>query len=154
MADAIVIGLRGEADFDTLVSHFTGLGGDVVLLNPDLVCGRSHITSAVQHAERAFERKTNRSKNILTETILYAAGERQIGKALEKMRPIPGSGKMAAAIFGIEDLRLESIGMTRDDSLLEPSDEKLRRLGIIPEPGISAEKLALEHVAAVDLLKQ
>ena len=148
-----VIGIRCDLPFDDIVAHFRELGGDVVLLNPKYVCGRDHILSAVMHAERAFAQGTNRSKSVITETILYAACERQISKALAKMRPEEGCGGMAAAVFGVSDLRLDMIKAVSDDSLLECTDEKAKCLGI-SVPGIPPEDLILEMVAVMDIQKQ
>ncbi|MCL1811560.1 MAG: hypothetical protein FWG41_05025 [Methanomassiliicoccaceae archaeon] len=149
-----VIGIKGSLGFDEIIRHFTEMGGDVVLLDPSVVCGRDHIITAVMHAERAFENGTNRSKTLLTETILYAAGDRQIGRALEKMRPKEDSGEMVAVLFGIDDPKLDLIGMERCDGIIEASPEKAGNLGADMFDGISCEDAALEHVAMTDLLKQ
>ena len=149
-----VIGIRGDTEFGEVVRHFTDLGGDVVLFDPSMVCGRDHILSAVMHAERAFRNGTNRSKTLLTETILYAAGERQIGRATEKMRPKDGKKEMVAALFGIDDPKLDTIGMERCDEIMDASMEKVRNLGADVFDGISCEDAVLEHIAMTDLLKQ
>jgi len=149
-----VIGIRGDAGFDEIIRHFTGLGGDAVLLDPGVVCGRDHLLSAAAHAERAFRNGTNRSKTLLTETILYAAGDRQIGRAMEKMRPKDGKNGMVAVLFGIDDPELGRIGMTRCDEIMNASPAKAEALGIDVFEGISYEDAALEHVAMADLLKQ
>jgi len=148
-----VIGIRCDLPFSEIIDHFRGLGGDAVLLNPKYVCGRDHILSAVMHAERAFAQGTNRSKSVITETILYAACERQISKALAKMRPEEGCSGMAAAVFGVTDLCLDRIKASADDSLLECTDEKAKCLGIYV-PGIPPEDLILEMVAVMDIQKQ
>ena len=70
-----VVGMRGDADFESIVGHFQSLGGDVILMDPDMVCGRDHLLSAAMHGERAFSEGTNRSNSLLTEIILYAAWE-------------------------------------------------------------------------------
>ena len=149
-----VIGIKGELGFDGVVKHFTELGGDVVLLDPNMVCGRDHILSAVMHAERAIMNGTNRSKTLLTETILYAAGERQIGRAMEKMRPKDGNDGMVAVLFGIDDPKLGEIGMVRCDEIMEPSLQKANNLGADTFEGISFEDAVMELVAMTDLLKQ
>ncbi len=149
-----VIGIRGNASFDEIVSHITSLGGDVILLDPDMVCGKPHIISAAMHAERAFEQGHNRSKNILTETILYAACDRQIGKAMKKMGPKPGRKEYVACIFDLDDPKIEAIGMVEDDSLCCISEEKMKNLGIQKDNLTSVENSILEAVAMVDLLKQ
>ena len=149
-----VIGIKGDAGFDEIIKHFTSLGGDVVLLDPNMVCGKDHILSAVMHAERAMSEGTNRSKTLLTETILYAAGDRQIGRAMEKMRPKKGNKEMVAVLFNIGDPKLEKIKMTRCDWVIDASPEKAKNLGAEVFDGISCEDAVLEHVAMADLLKQ
>ena len=149
-----VIGIKGDLGFDDIIKHFTELGGEVVLLDPEMVCGMDHILSAVMHAERALRNGTNRSKTLLTETILYAAGDRQIGRALEKMRPKDGKDEMVAVLFGICDPQLDRIGMVRCDGIIGASKEKAMNLGADLFDGISCEDAALEHVAMTDLLKQ
>jgi len=154
MANVTVIGIRCERPFSVIVDHFIGLGGDVILMDQRYVCGRDHILSAVMHAERAFEHGTNRSKTLLTETILYAAGERQISKALAKMRPEDGCGEMVAAVFGVSDLRLDAIGAVRDDDIFKCTNEKIKGLGLETSDDIPPEDLVLEMVAMMDVQKQ
>jgi KEOPS complex subunit Cgi121 len=146
-----IIGMRGDAEFDDIVRHFTSMGGDVVLMDPDMVVGKGHIISAVRHAERSFAEGTNRSKTLLTEIILYAAWERQISKALAKMKP--KGNEYVALLICIKDPELESIGMVRDDSLIAPTDAKAEKLGLVKGP-IPYEDQAIENVAMVELLKQ
>ncbi len=124
------------------------------MLEPSMVCGKEHVLSAVMHAEKAFADGTNRAKNILTEIVLYAACERQISKALKKMKPREGSDGMVAVVLGIEgDLDLDTLGAERDDSLMDASLEKAEALGVTMFEGVSVEDAVLEQVATVDLLK-
>ena len=154
VADVRVIGLRGDASFDDMVKHFTSLGGEVVIMDPMYVCGKDHIISAVRHAERSFEHGTNRSKTILTEILLYAAGERQISKALEKMKPKAGCREYALALLDVpDDMKLNDIGMERDDSILDANVNKADALGLDHSFDIPIEDLALEMVALLDLAK-
>ena len=147
-----VIGMHGNATFEQMVGHFTSMGGDCVLVDPDMVVGRDHLLSAAEHAERAFREGTNRSKTVLTEIILYSAWERQIGKAMTKMKPKEGRNDYVALLIDIDDPRLEEIGMIRDDSLFEATPEKAERLGLIAG-SLSFEDQAVENVAMVELLK-
>ncbi len=149
-----IVGLRGEFTFREAVDHFTALGGDCILFDPSRVCGKAHIETAFRHAERAFAEGTNRARGILTETILFAACERQIGKALKKMGPRPDSEGMVAAVLDVDgDLHLSDLHATLDDSLCNPSEEKARNLGAELFDGISPEDCVIEQVAMVDLLK-
>ena len=147
-----VIGMHGNATFEQMVGHFTSMGGDCVLVDPDMVVGRDHLLSAAEHAERAFREGTNRSKTVLTEIILYSAWERQIGKAMAKMKPKEGRNDYVALLIDIDDPRLEEIGMIRNDSLFEATPEKAERLGLIGG-SLSFEDQAVENVAMVELLK-
>jgi KEOPS complex subunit Cgi121 len=150
--DFQVIGMRGDASFDEIVAHFTSMGGEVVLMDPDMVMGRDHILSAAMHAERSFSEGTNRSKTILTEIILYSAWERQISKAIAKMRPKDGRNEYVALLMDVKDPDLGSIGMVRDDSLIDSSDEKAAKLGM-QKGHIPYDDQAVENVAMVELLK-
>lgn len=151
---AEAVGIRGPCGFDAIMAHFESLGGGALLLDPMRVCGREHILSAVEHAERAFARGANRSKSLLTETMLYAAGERQISKALELMHPKPGRSEYVAVLFDQpDDLRLGDISMERDDSIMGCTPEKAEAMGLANGMGIPPEDLALERVALLDLMK-
>ena len=149
---ADVIGIRGGAGFDAIVGHLTSMGGDVVLIDPDMVCGKDHVLSALFHAERSMEQGTNRSKTLLTEVILYCAWERQIGKAIAKMRPKEGRDEYVALLLDVDDPRLDEIGMERDDSLVQATDAKAKALGL-DDRFLSYEDQAVENVASVELLK-
>ena len=123
-------------------------------MDPMRICGRDHVISAVMHAERSFEHGTNRSKTLLTEILLYAAGERQISKALSMMKPKGGCKEYALALLDQpDDLRLSDIGMERDDTILDANDEKAGIMGFDRSFGISYEDQALEMVALLDLAK-
>ena len=153
-ADVQVIGIRGDASFERMVEHFTSLGGEVVIMDPMYVCGKDHIISAVRHAERSFEHGTNRSKTLLTEIILYAAGERQISKAMARMRPKERSNEYVLALLDCpSDLKLDEIGMERDDSIIEANESKAKAMGLDSSFGIPYEDQALEMVALLDLAK-
>ena len=154
MVSVNVIGIRCGRPFDDIVAHFQKMGGDVALMNPRYVCGRDHILSAVMHAERAFLHGTNRSRTLLTETILYSAGERQISRALKKMRPEDGCNEMVAVVFNVADLNLEMIGAVADDRILRCTKEKAKDLGLDVSGDVSPEDLVLETVAVVDIQKQ
>ena len=149
-----VIGITGECPFNKAVEHFTSLGGEVILLNPLYVYGERHVLSAVMHAERAFANGAHRSKTLLTETIMYIAGERQASKALNKVRPVSDSGPRVAVLFDIDDPRLDEIGLVRDDSIVKGNPEKARAMGLDKcGQNVDFEELALESVAMLDIEK-
>lgn len=146
------IGIRGDAGFDDILAHFQSLGGDAILMNPDMVCGKDHLLSAAMHGERAFSEGTNRSNSLLTEIILYAAWERQIGKAIAKMKPLDGRHDYAVLTVDVDDPKLDDIGMMRDDSILDATPDKAERLNLLND-SVSIEDQALEMVALLELQK-
>jgi KEOPS complex subunit Cgi121 len=157
------VGVRGKiADPKRLVESLQNLrAGQGLALNAELVCGIDHLRSAVAHAIRAFERKKNVSSTLSIETLLYASGERQISKAMEKMGIAEGAEGAVIVFFGVEDIdgTLRSLGLERDDSVIETSKEKVIRFGItkneidmVPEDSLS--DLVLERIAFVEIQKR
>lgn len=133
--------------------------GEGAAVDADLVCGRDHLQSAAMHALRSFDRGANACSTLGMETVLYASGERQISKALVKMGLRPGAERVALALFDADaDAVLQTLGLRRDDAVLEPSVEKAKRFGISEAelravPPDRYPDLVLERVAFVDLAK-
>ena len=155
-----VAGARGRFSPENLYANLNDMGGPAVAIDPRMVCGRDHLVSAAEHALRAFERGTNSSSSLGLETVLYASGERQISRALEKMGLKPGREEVALVLFDlVADQVIETLGMVRDDSLLECTREKLLAFGIAQEeldtvPPELAGELVLESVAFVEMIKR
>jgi len=154
------IGARGPAgDPAERLAKAKGLDG-IQLLDARLVCGRDHLASAAEHAERAMREGTNAAKALAVEFLLYASGERQIADALAKMGIRSNTTEFAVVAFGGLDVppALVALALTRDDSVLEASRQKLRAFGLSDAeidsvPGDRQTDLVLERVAMVDLLK-
>lgn len=155
------IGARGPArPPDERLATIRRLGQDVQLLDARLVCGRDHLVSAAEHAERAMREGRNAAKSLAVEFVLYASGERQISEAIAKMGVREDTETFAVVTFGREvpGETLRALDLATDDAVLEPSPEKLRAFGI-PDAEIAtvspprAPDLVLERVARVDLLK-
>jgi KEOPS complex subunit Cgi121 len=157
-----IVGARGRVgDPSHLLGRLqTVKGGQVLALDADMVCGREHLESAVEHAHRAFDRGTNSANDIMMETMLYASGERQISKAREKMSLREGSEGVALVLFGAhKDIVLLISGLEEDESVLECNVDKLVRFGIAPQeldavPPGKAKDLVLERVAFVEIMKR
>ncbi len=134
--------------------------GDLQLLDARLVCGRDHLLSAAEHAQRAMHEGTNAAKTLAVEFVLYASGERQIADALAKMGVRRDTTEFALVLFGGSDAEevLAALGLRRDDAVLDFSSAKLAAFGITAKeiesvpPGRAAD-LVLERVALVDLTK-
>ncbi|MDD1770023.1 MAG: hypothetical protein LUO79_02960 [Methanomassiliicoccales archaeon] len=162
MSDVSVIGARGgPIEARGLLHRLKGLGrGEVLVMDADVVCGREHLLSAVEHANRSFANSSNSCKDIAMETMLFASGERQISKAQEKMAPKKGSERFAIVLFDSptdEVLRLASL--ERDDSVLDCTPEKAANFGITRRELETigedrAADLVLERVAFVEIAKR
>ncbi len=85
--DALITGAVPKDWMDRLDSFSESDDHTAIIVNAEMVHGMVHIESAVEHAERAFSQKMNRSRDLEVETILYLTGERRIEKALEMSAP-------------------------------------------------------------------
>jgi KEOPS complex subunit Cgi121 len=160
-----LVGARGRIedseDFvERLRSKATDMGLDVQVFDANLVFGRDHISSALEHALRAFERGTNVASSLMMEVLVYASGERQISTALEKMGVKEGRDGVVIVALGEGDVNhlLEEVGLERDDSIIEGQVEMLPAFGITEReletvPPAKVMDLVLERVALVDILR-
>lgn len=161
----MIIGVRGPIQLEDVLflSKKANRIGTVQVVRADLVVGKAHLESAKLHAERAWEEGRAHAKTLDVEFLRYAAGERQIRRALDKMG-LPETCDAAAIVglgpHGDDAARYlhDGLGAKQDDSLLDASLDKLRAFGISETqlgavtPGKELE-LALEVVAEVDLLR-
>ena len=140
-------------------------------LDAAVVYGKNHLISATRHAQRAFEQRTNATNNLALEILLYAAGERQIQKAITKMGVKKGKQTIAFVLVdplkrkpdakryaaGVDQL-LRMFHLTSDDKVLEGDKDTLKRFGITDQelhtlPESKYSSLILEKVALVDVIK-
>lgn len=82
----LVEGVASVEDVDAFVARLGDIGNEhgcaVQAFDADYVADRAHLESAVEHANRAFERGENVASDRAVEILLYAAGRRQIRRAL------------------------------------------------------------------------
>lgn len=140
-------------------------------LDASAVYGKDHLVSAAKHAMRAFDHQTNATNSLALEVLLYAAGERQIHKAIKKIGIKKGKQTIAFVFIDSEQRRpdkkrihaliqrlLEEFHLTLDDTVLEGNRNTLRKLGISDQeirtiPESKYDELVLEKVALVDVIK-
>lgn len=157
-------GRRSPGDVGPLltVARATALDGglEVQLMRAEMVFGRDHLVSAIEHARRAFKVGTNMADSLAVEVLLYASGRRQIAEALRLMGLRPGTTTVAVVVLGRSDLGevVEDLGMERDDGVLEGRIDALEEFGIgsveretVPADGLF--DLVLERVALVELFR-
>jgi KEOPS complex subunit Cgi121 len=173
-----IIGAKGQINnakgfLKKILEYSRNFNITIQVVDADLVYGSNHLYSAAEHAIRAMQRKTNSTHSLGIEIMLYASGDRQIKNAIKKMGISEKSTSFAFVVVDkIKDLEgakgsisnkeiqrlLDSLGLSRDDSVLEGNREVLKRFGITIEELSTVnpnryEKLILEKVAMVDILK-
>jgi KEOPS complex subunit Cgi121 len=140
-------------------------------LDADLVYGKDHLISAASHAIRACEQKTNATNSLALEILLYAAGERQIQKAIKKIGV--KKGKQGIAFVLVDEAKrpsdrktydavvnrlLKTFHFKRDDKILEGDINTLKRFGITAQelrtvPENKYADMILEKIAMIDIIK-
>jgi len=167
-----IIGAVGEIknidDFLRAVSDFSK-ENDLLIqaFDANVIFGKNHIISAVNHAKRAIERKKNSTNSLKMETLLYSSGERQLKLAIPKMGIKKGKSNITFLLLTqgnqfisekIVDKFLKDLTLKRDDKVLEGDKNTLKSFGINEKEikTLPKEKygiLILEKVAMVDLIK-
>jgi KEOPS complex subunit Cgi121 len=162
-----IIGATGKIkNIDIFLKKISNIAQEnntiIQVFNADLIYGKKHITSAVEHAKRAMIRKTNTTNTIEMEILLYASGDRQLKNAISKMGVKKGNANIAFFIENksdeIEEIILKELLLKRDDKILKGDINTLKKFGITDDEiaTVSKEKyghIILEKVAMVDIIK-
>lgn len=133
------IGIAGLKDVNTgevkklIEESFEHL--EVQFFDADYVATWRHLFFAVLNALKAFRDGANFSKNIATESLLYASTQRQIEKAIEMLGIRSNTRNVAAIAVGEDRKEVESfiailgrsVG-TSDDTVLNVTEKKLRSI--------------------------
>ncbi|WP_458186424.1 KEOPS complex subunit Cgi121 [Haladaptatus sp. NG-WS-4] len=157
-------------DLDAFLERLGAIGEEfdcaVQAFDARYVAGRPHLESAVEHANRAFDREENVARDRAVEVLLYAAGRRQINQALE-MGVSEGEQPVVVAVDaeqGGDDER-ETRAEDAVEHLLEPATtlgqpdrERLFEFFDISEreltaSGASLTDLVCERVALLEVEK-
>ncbi|MDH5448795.1 MAG: KEOPS complex subunit Cgi121 [Candidatus Bathyarchaeota archaeon] len=168
-----IVGFRDVqiSDVDHLLSLVRQKLGDVTVqfFDAQLVAGWQHLYFATLNSLKAFKNRTNISKNLAVECLLYASAQRQIRVALNLMGIKQNSSQIAVLVVADEENVAEKsltevsklILGKRDDGVLDLSVEKMayiRRLFDISDTELAAKleedgekkalsDLVIEHVA-------
>jgi len=172
----VVVGARGTIqNVDEFLQQLLGFSEEhhlvIQALDAKAVYGKDHLVSATEHAVRAFTQGRNAMNFLALELLLYAAGERQIQKAIKKMGVKRGKGQIAFVIIDkkkqsvkgksfdrVVNTLLHTFQFVRDDKVLEGTKDTLKRFGIKQREiqTVSEQRygdLILEKVALVDVIK-
>ena len=160
--DSIESFMAAINEFNTKHSIF------IQVFNAEMICGKIHLQSAVEHALRALEQQRMSTQSLQMEILLYASGERQLKHAIPKVGVKEGEGHIAILFLKEsatkqslnEDINLfiKTFHVKRDDSLLNISKSKIQHWGFSKKEiqtinTESYEDLILEKIAIVDIIK-
>ena len=142
----------------------------IQVFNADMIYGKNHLISSVEHAKRAMKGKTNTTNSLSMEILLYASGERQLKLAIPKMGIKEGQSNIAFVficvnkrikvkiIDHLSDEMLKLLSLQRNDTILKGNKSVLKRFGIDENEIKTVTKdkdgdLILEKIAMVDIIK-
>ena len=106
----------------------TGQVVDVQFFDAELIASQKHLYFAVINALQAFQNKTNISKSLSMETMLYASGQRQIKKAIQLCGIKPETTNMAVVIISKNQAQIQTVVQAVTKYIDAESDEQV--LGI------------------------
>ena len=147
------------------ISNFSDKNNLVIqAFNADVIYGKSHLISAVHHAQRAFERKINTTNSIEKEILLYASGERRLKLAIPKIGVVEGNVNVVFVFIGdiISNKHIYEFitifCLIKDEKVIEGDENTLKRFGLNELEIKTVNKnnysnLILEKVAMVDIIK-
>jgi len=105
---------------------------DLQFFDATLIATPQHLYFATLNALQAFHNKTNISKSIAIEIMLYASAQRQIQKAITHIGIKPQTKNMAVIVVGNNQNQIEAqlkglsihLGCQTDESVLELTKDK------------------------------
>ena len=114
----------------------TQLNVELQFFDASLVATQEHLYFAVLNALQAFQNKTNISKSLAVEAMLYASAQRQIRKAIQRCGIKPETTSMAVVIIGENPAEIETlleaiavcVGAEPDETVLEMTEAKLEKI--------------------------
>ena len=109
---------------------------DLQFFDAHLIATQEHLYFAALNALQAFQNKTNISKSLAMETMLYASAQRQIQKAIQRCGIKPETTSMAVIIIGEDPTQLKTmlqaistcVGVEPDEKVLEMSNFKEQKI--------------------------
>ncbi len=173
----LIFGASGNIhDVDTFIQQLLSFSNKhhvvVQVFDAKAIYSLDHLISATTHARRAFHQGTNATGSLALEILLYAAGERQIEKAIKKIGIRKGKQKMAFVITdsleskgdttidnAVKKKLLTLFHLTSDDASIQGDLATLKRFGISKQELSTVPKdhygdLILVRVALVDVIKK
>jgi tRNA threonylcarbamoyladenosine modification (KEOPS) complex Cgi121 subunit len=135
---------------------------ELQFFDADYIATEEHLYFAVLNALQAFKSKTNCSKSVAMEAMLYASAQRQISKAIEYIGVKPGSRSLAVAVVAEDKEVLENqlntltdyFGCAPNGAVLQLTEAKKRKIKAVfqvTEMELETQKTPTDR-ALVDLV--
>lgn len=129
-------------DLDAFLGRLADIGDEfdcaIQAFDADYVVGSAHLRTAVEHADRAFERGENVARERAVEILLYAASRRQINRAL-RMGVGEGESDVVVVVHSpVGDEQAEESAAEAVRDLLESASS--------PADALAAERIDREQV--------
>ncbi|MGB7968791.1 MAG: KEOPS complex subunit Cgi121 [Methanobacterium sp.] len=134
-----IAGFKSEIkDFKKLINELAKLNNGCIiqLMNAEGIAGRKHAANAAIHAIKSFSRNENIANSLGLEICVRTSGQRQISQALKMLGITSGNINVCAVAIGCDDTIMQTLTSMlgeRDDAVLEPEEDKLKKLYNITE---------------------
>lgn len=108
------VGISGyrDADFDKAEEFLKACRKEqhqIQFFDAQQIATPQHLYFAALNALQAFQNKTNHSKSLAVETMLYASAQRQIKKAIQQCGIKPQTKDMAVVAIGESQIEVEDL---------------------------------------------
>lgn len=159
----LVEGIAHVEDVDAFLSDLSAVadatGATVQAFDARYVVDRTHLALAVERADRAFERDENVARDRAVEILLYAAGRRQIDRALE-MGVDEGETAVVVLVTGDDEAAADAVAdlLTPAETLGDYDERAVREFFGVTDAELDAVDGGLadvvhERVALLDVEK-
>lgn len=109
---------------------------ELQFFDADLIATPQHLYFAILNALQAFRVKTNISKSVAVEAMLFASAKRQIQRAIEHVGIKSGARNMAVVIVGDDSVAVDAqlralgayFGCHPDETVLQLTKEKQKKI--------------------------
>ena len=154
-----IFGASGQiGDIQDILPIISGLEKEhestIQLFRADRIFGKEHLQTAVELAIRSWDSGNARAKTLGMEILLYAAAERQISRAIDKLGIVPEATEFAIVTVGriapeevLKAIDLQSADVLepqgKDYSIFEITLEEIKMASI---PELVLERMALSEL--------
>ena len=134
-----IAGFKSEIkNYKNLINELAKLNNGCIiqLMNAEGIAGRKHAANAAIHAIKSFSRNENIANSLGLEICVRTSGQRQISQALKMLGITSGNINICAVAIDCEDNIMQTLINLlgeRDDAVLEPEENKLKKLYNITE---------------------